>query len=117
MKPVHLENFEAGRYERGYEYRYFVPEKVNRQWEWSDGLLNELLEKASIKLAELNSFARIVPHIDLFIHLHVMKEAVISSKIEGTQTAMDEALLPVEEIQPEKRDDWQEVQNYTRALN
>jgi Fic family protein len=112
-----IENFRAGKYESGYDYRYFVPEFVNHQWQWSDGTLNELLEKASIKLGELNSFARLVPNIDLFIHLHVTKEAVVSSRIEGTRTTMNEALLPFEEIRPEKRDDWQEVQNYTSALN
>lgn len=118
MNPtLSIEDFQAGLYEKGYDYRYFVPTLVNRQWEWSDGILNELLEKASIRLGELNSFARLVPNIDLFMHLHITKEAAVSSKIEGTQTAIDEALLPEEEISPEKRDDWQEVQNYTRAIN
>ncbi len=112
-----IENFNAGSYENGYDYRYFVPATINHQWQWSDGTLNELLEKASIKLGELNSFARLVPNIDLFLHLHITKEAVVSSRIEGTQTTMNEALLPETEISPEKRDDWQEVQNYTRALN
>ena len=112
-----IEGFNAGKYETGYDYQYFVPEPINYQWEWTDGTLNELLEKASIKLGELNSFARLVPNIDLFIHLHVTKEAVVSSRIEGTETTMNEALLPFEEIRPEKRDDWSEVQNYTRALN
>src|SRR5205823_4155686 len=88
-----------------------------KQWIWTDSTLNTLLEKASIKLGELNSFAKLVPNIDLFIQLHVTKEAVISSRIEGTQTNMGEALLPVEEIKPERRNDWQEVQNYTAALN
>jgi Fic family protein len=114
---ISIEKFQAGRYERGYGYQYFVPTLVDRQWAWSDGKLNELLEKASIRLGELNSFARLVPNIDLFIHLHITKEAVVSSKIEGTQTAIDEALLPEEEISPEKRSDWQEVQNYTQAID
>jgi Fic family protein len=112
-----LEKFIAGHYERGIGHQYFVPEKVNHQWTWTDVFLNTLLEKASIKLGELNSFARLVPDIDLFIHLHVTKEAVVSSRIEGTQTNMDEALLPMEEIRPERRLDWLEVQNYTQAIN
>ena len=76
-----------------------------------------MLEKASIKLGEPNSFARLVPNIDLFLHLHITKEAVVSSRIEGTQTTINGALLPETEISPEKRNDWQEVQNYTKALN
>jgi Fic family protein len=103
--------------EKAAGYSYFVPEPVNRQWEWKDPLLNTLLEKASISLGALNSFARLVPDIDLFIQLHVTKEAVISSRIEGTQTKIDEALMPEEDISPERRNDWLEVRNYSTALN
>lgn len=112
-----IEEFSSGHYEKGVGYKYFVPVTINKQWTWADPALNTLLEKASIKLGELNSFAKLVPNIDLFIQLHVTKEAVISSRIEGTQTNMNEALLPVEEIKPERRNDWHEVNNYTRALN
>lgn len=58
-----------------------------------------------------------MPNIDWFIQLHVTKEAVVSSKIEGTQTNMEEALLSELDISPEKRNDWQEVRNYVNALN
>lgn len=112
-----IEDFSSGHYEKGIGFKYFVPAEINQEWTWKDATLNTLLEKASIKLGELNSFARLVPNIDLFIQLHVTKEAVISSRIEGTQTNMNEALLPVEEIKPERRNDWQEVHNYTNALN
>lgn len=117
QKIKKIETFSAGHFEKGYDFQYFVPETINHQWQWNDGRLNELLESASIKVGELNSFAKLVPNIDLFIHLHVMKEAVISSRIEGTQTNIDEALMPEKEISPERRNDWQEVQNYTKALN
>jgi len=75
------------------------------------------LEQASKALAELNAFSLIVPDIDLFIRMHIVKEANQSSRIEGTQTHMDEVLAKKESIDPEKRDDWQEVQNYIQALN
>jgi Fic family protein len=112
-EPIKIETYRAGHFEKGAGFRYFVPEEINRAWTWHDGTLSELLERAARKLGELNAFARLVPNIDLFIHLHVMKEAVLSSRIEGTNTNIDEALLPLEEIEPEKRDDWKEVRRYT----
>ncbi len=114
---ISIEDFKAGHYEAGYGYKYFVPNRIDDEWGWKDPVVNRLLEKAAIKLGELNSYSRLVPNIDLFIQLHVAKEAVVSSRIEGTQTKMDEALLPVDEILPERRDDWQEVNNYIGAIN
>lgn len=115
---IELEKFQAGRFEQSPTgYKYFVPSKVNVPWIWNNQQINSLLEKAAIKLGELNSFARLVPNIDLFIQLHVTKEAVVSSRIEGTQTRIDEALLREDEISPERRDDWNEVHNYIKAMN
>lgn len=114
---IQLEQYQAGQYEKGYEYRYFLPSKINDEWVWQTSQINILLEKAAVKLGELNSFARLVPNIDLFIQLHVTKEAVVSSRIEGTQTNMHEAVLTETEVAPEHRNDWREVQNYIEALN
>ncbi|REL24832.1 Fic family protein [Rhodohalobacter sp. SW132] len=112
-----IETFKWGSWRQGNEYKYYLPEKINQPWKWDNSDINILLEEASMKLGELNSYARLVPNIDLFIQLHVTTEAVISSRIEGTQTNIDEALLPEEDVAPERRQDWQEVRNYTEALN
>ncbi len=113
-----LDNYVAGKlvkHQTG--YNYFMPAIVNQEWEWNDPKLNKLVEKAAMKLGELNSFSKLVPNIDLFIQLHVAAEAVDSSKIEGTKTNMGEALQEEDEILPERKNDWQEVQNYISALN
>ena len=112
-----IKDFKAGSYEKGYEYRYFLPEKINHSFFWIDEVINELLEKASFKLGELNSFSRFVPDTDMFIIMHIFKEAVVSSRIEGTQTNIEEAFIEEKAIDPERRDDWKEVNNYVNAMN
>lgn len=114
---IKLEEFHSGEYLKGFQYQFFLPAHINESWTWDTPQINQLVEKAAIKLGELNSYARLVPNIDLFIQLHVTKEAVVSSRIEGTKTNIDEALLPEEEINPERRNDWREVNNYIRAMN
>ncbi len=114
---MNFSKFKAGTYKQQYQYKSFSPEKINTTWIWDDPVLNVLLETATRKLGELNAFTLIVPNVDLFIQMHIIKEANTSSKIEGTQTNIDEALLLEEDISLEKRDDWQEVQNYIKAMH
>ncbi len=112
-----IKEFKAGSYKKGYKYQYFMPEKINHPFFWTDTVINELLEKASLKLGELNSFSRFVPDTDMFIMMHIFKEAVVSSRIEGTHTNIEEALVEENEIDPERRDDRKEVSNYVSAMN
>lgn len=109
--------FKAGCLIKGDNYQYFLPEKINNEFTWSDATISGLIEKASLKLGELNSFSRFVPDANLFIRMHVYNEAVLSSRIEGTRTLISEALLEEKDIDPEKRDDWKEVGNYVAAMN
>lgn len=112
-----FETFKPGRWQQRLRYKSFEPVPVNHDWHWEDPQINVLLETANRALGELNAYSLIVPDIDLFIEMHVVKEAQTSSRIEGTNTAIDEAVLPEEQVRPEKRDDWREVRNYIDAVN
>jgi len=101
---------------QSHRYEYFLPSKIPTALDIKDPALGRLLEEATHSLGELNAYARFVPDIDFFIRMHEMKEATASSKIEGTQTNMDEALMREEDILPERREDWHEVQNYLKAM-
>jgi len=111
-----VKDFKSGRSEQQYQYRSFLPTTIDTEWTVSDPQTLTLLEDASRLLGELNTYSRIVPGVDFFIHMHLLKEATTSSRIEGTQTNMEEALLDANDIDPERRDDWVEVQNYTAAI-
>jgi Fic family protein len=112
-----LEDFKAGNYRPQFQYQSFTPTSVDHVWYWEDPQINTLLESATRNLSELNAFSLLVPDVDLYIQMHIVKEANTSSRIEGTRTQMDEAVMDQEQIDPEKRDDWQEVQNYIQAMN
>jgi Fic family protein len=112
-----LEQFKSGVWRQQHQYKSFSPVPVNQGWTWEDPQIHTLLEQANRALGELNAFSLIVPDIDLFIEMHVTKEAQTSSRIEGTQTGMNEALLSEDQIKPEQRDDWREVRNYIDAVN
>ena len=112
-----IKDFKAGTLRNSAGYKYFLPEKINHSYVWTDETINKLLEEASLKIGELNAFSRFVPDTDMFILMHISKEAVVSSRIEGTKTNIEEAFIEEKEIDPEKRDDWKEVINYIKAMN
>jgi len=114
---VKIDDFKAGRYQQEYQYKSFMPNKVNQEWIWTDPKLNLLLSESNLNLGSLNAFSIYIPDIDLFIRMHLIKEATKSSRIEGTRTEIEDALLKDNDLQPEKREDWKEVQNYIEAVN
>lgn len=110
--------FDAGKYIQEYQYKSFLPNNINNiELSWHTPEVDLLLEDATRLIGELNAYSMLIPDVDFFIKMHTYKEATASSAIEGTRTQFDEALLQEDEIEPERRDDWTEVQNYTKAMN
>ncbi|MGM0586927.1 MAG: Fic family protein [Bacteroidota bacterium] len=112
-----MKSFQAGRYIQQDHYQSFQPNPINRKWTLENMEVVEMLSQADRQLGRLDMYSEYIPNIDLFISMHMAKEATQSSKIEGTQTKMEEALLDKENVAPEKRDDWEEVQNYIAAMD
>ena len=112
-----MNRFQAGKYVNQGHYRSFQPNFINREWTIDDMSLIQMLGQADRHLGRLDMYSEHIPNLDLFVRMHVVKEATQSSKIEGTRTNMEEALLEKEDVALDKRDDWEEVQNYVAAMN
>lgn len=112
-----IQDFDAGNNIKQLDYKAFLPTKINDTWSWNDRELTRLVEKSAIAIGQLDAYSHQIPNIDHFIRMYVVKEATVSSRIEGTQTNMEEVLLKETDIQPERRNDWMEVNNYINALN
>ncbi|MGE5348020.1 MAG: Fic family protein [Actinomycetota bacterium] len=111
-----MKDFVAGKYINQGFYKSFQPGLINRQWTLDDMEVIQLLSRADREPGRLDMYSDYIPDIDLFISMHVLKEATQSSRIEGTHTNIEEALKEREDIPPDKRDDWEEVQNYSFAM-
>ncbi len=114
---IQIEKFKAGKFVNVINYKAFSPGKINQSYSWTDFELTNMVDVATQKIGSLDAWSEQVPNIDQFIRMYVLKEATDSSRIEGTQTTMQEALLKAHDVSPERQDDWIEVQNYIKAMN
>ncbi len=95
-------------------YWAFVPGPLPPKLEWDDALVS-IMSKADIALGTLSGLGETLPNPHLLIYPFIRREAVLSSRIEGTQSSLSDLLL-FEATQVEKRGDVREVQNYVRAM-
>ncbi|MFA6001529.1 MAG: Fic family protein [Thermoleophilia bacterium] len=96
----------------------FMPEPLPPQPSINlDADLQELTDKANRAIGRLDSVTFLLPDPALFLYMHIRKEAVLSSQIEGTQSTMSDLLLfEANDASDVPVDDVQEVSNYIKAM-
>lgn len=110
----------AGRYiAQPTGYRAFIPAPLPPDPPIQiTGELQLLLSQADRALGRLDGSIQTLPHPDLFVYMYVRKEAVLSSRIEGTQSSLQDVLAAEAQILTSNRPrDVDEVVNYVRAMN
>lgn len=99
-------------------YTAFVPNPLPPSIEFDMGLALAL-SKADAALSELSGLGGQLPNPHLLISPYVKREAVLSSRIEGTKASLSDLLIDEIEESSAKRtstDDIKEVRNYVTAL-
>jgi len=96
-------------------YPAFVPDPAPRRLDLFDGTV-ALLDQASNSLGVLQGVGRLLQNPHLLISPYLRREAVLSSRIEGTQTTMSDVYASeLEQFGLVRSTDVREVTNYIRA--
>lgn len=117
MKPDDFKSEIAGRCARTLEgyfafYPVPLPPKIELDWE-----LVALLSEADRAVAELSGAGELLPNPHLLIRPYLRREAILSSRIEGTIAGMEQLVLfEAEETSTPQTPDLLEVANYVSAL-
>ncbi len=117
MKPEDFSEAKSGRLLKATQgYWAFIPNilppALPPSWE-----LTRLISEADRRLSELAGVAQTLPNPHLLIGPFIRKEAVLSSKIEGTQASLSDLFFfEASGITDAKAPDVREVENYVKAL-
>ncbi len=119
MNQENFRNSSAGRCIRSigrHPYWAFVPNplppKIELDWE-----LIDLLSKADIRLGKLSGAGQLLPNPHLLISPFIRREAVMSSRIENTQSGLKQLFLfEADQTETPRIPDVQEVRNYVNAM-
>ena len=95
-------------------YWAFVPNNLPPTIEWDTALVSQV-SRADLAVGTLSGLGETLPNPHLLIYPFIRREAVLSSRIEGTQSSLSDLLL-FEATQVEKQRDVKEVQNYVHAM-
>lgn len=118
MQPGDFKVSDAGRVIRTAQgYHAFVPAPLPPVLDYPQPLVR-LLSAADAALSELSGIGRILPNPHLLIASYVRREAVLSSRIEGTRASLSDLLAEEAGQSPHAPpDDVREVRNYVVALD
>ena len=98
-------------------YHFFIPHALPPQFEWDNAIVGSL-SRADFLLGKLAREGGKLPNPHLLIRPFITREAVLSSKIEGTQATLGEILSASAGAHLKQNpEDLQEVQNYIKALD
>lgn len=98
-------------------YKAFIPAAMSPKLEWDDALVYSL-SRADFFLGKLAREGSRLPNPHLLLRPFITREAVFSSKIEGTQATLSEILVADSGVSVKQNpDDLQEVKNYIKALD
>jgi Fic family protein len=108
----------AGRYVMQPEgYRAFIPTSLPPSPPVTlDEATQHLLSQADMNLGRLDGAIRTLPDADQFTLMYVRKEAVLSSRIEGTRSTLDDVLRDEANVRGRRPADVAEVRNYVTAM-
>jgi Fic family protein len=98
-------------------YNAYIPNPLPPKIEWTTQLVNTL-SRANYLLGKLAREGNKLPNPYLLIRPFITREAVLSSRIEGTNATIGEILAHDAGISVNQSpDDLQEIQNYIKALD
>ena len=117
MQPVDFTQDKYGKLAKGpHGYWAYVPYPLPTDIDITLDIVRELSE-ADRALSELSGIARTLPNPHLLIGPFVRREAVLSSRIEGTQASFSDLLFfEAANLKEKEVPDVREVSNYVRAL-
>jgi len=99
-------------------YESFIPNPLPPKDLVIDDELQLLLSKADGALARLDGVTQVLPNPDLFVAMYIKKEALLSSRIEGTQASLKGVLEFEAKLEPKENiNDIREVINYIKAMH
>jgi Fic family protein len=96
------------------EYWAYIPNSLPPDLEWDTELVSKI-SKADLAIGTLSGLGETLPNPHSLIYPFIRREAVLSSRIEGTQSSLSDLLL-FEATKVEKQRDVKEVQNYVHAM-